>query len=49
MKLQEHRADIIKQEDIIKQRDAEVAQKRAAFDAQAPTKELLLVSVVSTV
>lgn len=49
MKLQEHRADIVKQEDIIKQRDAEVVQKRAAFDAQAPTKELLLVSVVSAV
>lgn len=49
MKLQEHNADIIKQEDIIKQLDADVVQKRAAFDAQAPTKELLLVSVLSIV
>ncbi|KJD99946.1 hypothetical protein I311_06471 [Cryptococcus gattii NT-10] len=45
----EHRADIIKQEDIIKQRDAEVVQKRAAFDAQAPTKELLLKNLESQV
>ncbi|KIR42916.1 hypothetical protein I307_05081 [Cryptococcus deuterogattii 99/473] len=49
MKLQEHRADIVKQEDIIKQRDAEVVQKRAAFDAQAPTKELLLKNLESQV
>ncbi|EAL21177.1 hypothetical protein CNBD2340 [Cryptococcus deneoformans B-3501A] len=49
MKLQEHNADIIKQEDVIKQLDADVVQKRAAFDAQAPTKELLLKNLESQV